>query len=146
MFTGDLMMENFPTPLLVVAAALIDTDGRVLLQQRPDGKDHAGLWEFPGGKVERFETPEAALARELAEELAITVHCDDLVPLSFASGPATAHRPPIVLLLYACRRWQGVPRCEQGADLFWAGHDDLGSVPMPPLDVALAKSARTLLK
>lgn len=121
--------------MLVVAAALIDADGRVLLAQRPSGKAHAGLWEFPGGKVDAGESPEAALIRELGEELGISVAAACLAPASFASEPADARR--LLLLLYACRKWQGTPRAIEAAALRWARPAEMFALPMPPADRAL---------
>lgn len=118
--------------LLVVAAALVDTRGRVLMQQRPAGKSLAGLWEFPGGKVEAGEVPGAALARELAEELGIAIDPDDLEPVAFADEPAGGRR--LVLLLYLLRRWRGEPRAIEAAALTWAGVDALAALPMPSAD------------
>lgn len=119
-------------PLFVVAAALIDAAGQVLVQQRPAGKALAGLWEFPGGKVEAGETPEAALARELHEELDIIVAPDALMPLSFASE-ALADRH-LLLLLYLCRDWTGEPRAIDAAALVWKAPSDLRTLAMPPAD------------
>lgn len=123
----------FPRHMLVVAAALVRGDGCVLVQQRPQGKHHAGLWEFPGGKVERGETPEAGLVRELAEELGICVDPRDLVPASFAGHAAAADRH-LILLLYRVSRWQGEPRGIEAAALCWARPSDLRELPMPPAD------------
>ncbi|MCM8729848.1 (deoxy)nucleoside triphosphate pyrophosphohydrolase [Hephaestia sp. GCM10023244] len=122
-------------PLLVVAAALIDAEGRVLVQQRPPGKSHAGLWEFPGGKVEPGERPEAALARELGEELGIGLDPAALAPVSFATGEAVGRS--LVLLLFAGRVWTGEPRPLDAVALRWCGIDALRALPMPPVDVAL---------
>ncbi|WP_267387106.1 (deoxy)nucleoside triphosphate pyrophosphohydrolase [Sphingomonas sp. GC_Shp_3] len=121
--------------LLVVAAALIEADGRVLMQRRPAGKAHAGLWEFPGGKVEPGEAPEAALARELREELGITVTVADLAPLAFTSVPAGARK--LVLLLYGCERWVGVPSALDADALVWRRPAGLRDLPMPPADLPL---------
>lgn len=132
-----------PTPLLVVAAALIDAQGRVLMQQRPAGKQHAGLWEFPGGKVEAGESPEEALVRELAEELGIVVTAHDLAPTMFSSTPAgTRH---LTLLLYTVRYWGGEPRAIEAAALCWDDPAALATLPMPPADIPLvaALSARS---
>lgn len=123
------------TALLVVAAALVDTTGRVLVAQRPAGKSLAGLWEFPGGKVENGETPEAALVRELAEELAISVASEALQPLGFVSHAYPAFH--LLMLLYGCRLWQGVPRGEQGQPLQWVAAADLQHLAMPPADLPL---------
>lgn len=121
--------------LLVVAAALIDRDGRVMMQRRPVGKAHAGLWEFPGGKVEPGETPAAALVRELREELAIDVANEDLAPLGFATGDDGARC--MVLLLFSCRYWSGEPRALDASELRWDEPRALRHLPMPPLDVPM---------
>ena len=118
--------------LPVVAAALVDGDGRVLVQQRPAGKEHAGLWEFPGGKVEDEETAEAALVRELEEELGIAVDVADLMPLAFASRLHGERQ--LVLLLYRCSRWQGTPRAIESGALAWHRPEALAELPMPPAD------------
>ena len=119
----------------VVAVALIDADGRVLVQQRPAGKASAGLWEFPGGKVEPGETPEDALVRELEEELAITVPCNCLFPASFASAPLGDRH--LLLLLYTCRKWVGVPRALAAAGLKWVRPVELHGLEMPAADAPL---------
>jgi 8-oxo-dGTP diphosphatase len=121
--------------LLVVAAALIDSAGRVLVQQRPEGRGMAGLWEFPGGKVEPGETPEAALVRELAEELGITVDPGDCRPLAFAS--AGLDRAHLLLLLYTIERWQGAPAALEAAGMAWHRPAALRTLAMPPADVPL---------
>lgn len=131
-------METYPTLLTVVALALLDGEGRVLMQRRPAARAHGGLWEFPGGKVEVGEGPVAALVREIAEELAITIAAADLAPLTFAASPVDESTRPLVLLLYTCRRWQGVPVPEPGAELAWVHPQALGALAMPPLDVPLA--------
>jgi 8-oxo-dGTP diphosphatase len=118
--------------MMVVAVALIDADGRILVQQRPLGKAHGGLWEFPGGKVESGEVPEAALVRELREELGIDVAPDDLAPLTFASELLADRH--LVLLLYRCRQWEGVARPLDAAALRWVDVDDLAALDMPPAD------------
>ena len=118
--------------LPVVAAALVDLDGRVLLQQRPEGKSLAGLWEFPGGKVEAGETPEAALIRELEEELGIAVPHACLAPATFAS--AALGERHLVLLLYITRKWSGVPRALEAAALRWVRPADMHGLAMPPAD------------
>ena len=121
--------------VLVAAVALIDPDGRVLLAQRPEGKPMAGLWEFPGGKVEPGETPEAALIRELHEELGIDTWSSCLAPLTFASHSyADFH---LLMPLYACRKWQGVVRPQEGQKLSWAHARDLRDYPMPAADIPL---------
>lgn len=129
--------------LLVSAVALIDVDGRVLLAQRPEGKSMAGLWEFPGGKVEPGETPEAALIRELQEELGIDTWASCLAPLTFAS-----HRYDdfhLLMPLFACRKWNGTPRSNEGQSLKWVRATDLKSYPMPPADVPLIPILRDWL-
>jgi len=123
--------------LLVVAAALIDADGQVLLQQRPAGRQHGGLWEFPGGKIDPGEGAVDALVRELREELAIQVAPHDCMPLSFA---VSEDQRPVVLLLYACRAWQGEAVSQEGASLAWCAPDRLLDRPMPPLDIPLASA------
>lgn len=129
--------------LLVVAAALVDADGRVLIQQRPEGKELAGLWEFPGGKVEPGERPEDTLIRELAEELGITVREPCLAPLTFASHAyETFH---LLMPLYVCRRWDGTARSGEGQALKWARPRDLRAYPMPPADGPLIPALIDLL-
>jgi 8-oxo-dGTP diphosphatase len=129
-------------PLLpVVAVALGDGAGRVLVQQRPAGKQHAGLWEFPGGKIEEGETPEGALVRELAEELGVVVAVDALRPAGFASR---AHGDRhLLLLLYRCERWLGEPRALDAAAIAWRDLDALAALPMPPADRALVAQLRS---
>jgi 8-oxo-dGTP diphosphatase len=118
--------------ILVVAAALVDSDGRVLIAQRPEGKQLAGLWEFPGGKVEPGETPETALIRELEEELGITVKQACLAPFVFASHTyETFH---LLMPLYLIRRWDGEPEAKEHAALKWVRPNDMGQYPMPPAD------------
>lgn len=121
--------------LLVVAAALVDADGRVLMAQRPEGKALAGLWEFPGGKVEPGERPEETLIRELAEELGIAVKEPCLAPLTFAS-----HAYPdfhLLMPLYICRRWEGIPQPRETQALRWVRPGALRDLPMPPADLPL---------
>ena len=134
--------DNKPL-LLVVAAALIDVDGRVLLAQRPEGKAMAGLWEFPGGKIEPGETPEAALIRELDEELGINTVSSCLAPVAFAShGYDDFH---LLLMLYACRRWQGVVTPRENNDVIWVRPNRLRQYPMPPADEPLIAMLQDLL-
>jgi 8-oxo-dGTP diphosphatase len=119
----------------VVAAALIDEKGRVLLAQRPEGKPMAGLWEFPGGKIEPFETPEQALIREIKEELGVELALRDLVPLTFASHDyGDSH---LVMPLFVCRIWQGTPSAREGQNLVWVKPENLSRYPMPAADVPL---------
>jgi len=121
--------------LLAVAAALIDSDNRVLLAQRPAGKELGGLWEFPGGKIGPAETPEEALTRELKEELGIEVPPACLAPLTFASYAYEKHH--LLMPLYACRNWQGEPEPQEGQRLAWVRKDRLRDYPMPPADEPL---------
>lgn len=123
--------------LLVVAAALVDAEGRVLLQQRPPGKPMAGLWEFPGGKVEPGETPEAALARELHEELGISVEAETLTPLTFASAPLGERH--LLLLLHVSKSWEGEPVAHHATALRWVRPEEMRTLPMPPADVPLVE-------
>ncbi|MFI0395720.1 8-oxo-dGTP diphosphatase MutT [Paracoccus jiaweipingae] len=129
--------------VLVAAVALIDIDGRVLLAQRPPGKSMAGLWEFPGGKIEPGETPEAALIRELHEELGIDTWQSCLAPLSFASHSYDDFH--LLMPLYACRRWGGTPHPREGQTLAWARVSELRNYPMPPADLPLIPVLRDLL-
>jgi 8-oxo-dGTP diphosphatase len=123
------------TVVLVVACALVDVDGRVLIARRPEGKAMAGLWEFPGGKVEPGERPERALIRELREELGIDVAEACLAPLTFAShGYPDFH---LLMPLYACRRWKGEIRPAEGQETAWVKPNRLRDYPMPPADVPL---------
>ena len=129
--------------VLVAACALIDADGRVLLAQRPEGKAMAGLWEFPGGKVEAGERPEQCLIRELQEELGIAVKEDCLAPLTFAS-----HSYPdfhLLMPLYICRRWEGTVTALEGQQLAWAKPNRLRDYEMPPADVPLVSHLMGLL-
>ena len=121
--------------VLVAACALVDTDGRVLLAQRPEGKPMAGLWEFPGGKVEVNELPEAALIRELHEELGIDVTEACLAPLTFASHSYDDFH--LLMPLFVCRRWKGVIAAREGQKLAWVRPNRLGEYPMPPADLPL---------
>ncbi|WP_406647376.1 8-oxo-dGTP diphosphatase MutT [Aliisedimentitalea scapharcae] len=129
--------------LLVSAVALIDVDGRVLLAQRPEGKSMAGLWEFPGGKVEAGETPEAALIRELHEELGIDTWASCLAPLTFASHSYDDFH--LLMPLFACRKWQGIPVAQEGQTLRWVRTNELCNYPMPPADIPLIPILRDWL-
>jgi 8-oxo-dGTP diphosphatase len=131
-------------PLLLVAAcALVDGDGRVLVCQRPEGKQLAGLWEFPGGKIEPGETPEACLIRELDEELGIQVRAACLAPFVFAShGYESFH---ILMPLFLCRRWEGFVQAREHAALKWIRPRDLGDLSMPPADAPLVAYLRDFL-
>ena len=129
--------------LLVVAVALVDADRRVLIAQRPEGKSLAGLWEFPGGKLEAGETPEAALIRELEEELGISTKTACLAPVSFAShNYETFH---LLMPLYVCRKWQGTPMAREHAALKWVPPQALRDYPMPPADEPLIAALCDLL-
>ena len=132
------------TVLLVVACALVDPDGRVLLARRPEGKPMAGLWEFPGGKVHPGETPEAALIRELKEELGIDVEASCLAPFTFASHPLGEGRH-LLMPLYLCRRWEGMVRAREGQALAWVRPQRLRDYAMPPADKPLVAMLRDFL-
>ena len=121
--------------LLVSAVALIDQDGRILLAQRPKGKSMSGLWEFPGGKVETGETPEAALIRELEEELGINTWKSCLAPLTFASHAYDDFH--LLMPLFACRKWDGIPIAQENQALKWVRKQDLRSYKMPAADIPL---------
>lgn len=135
---GPLESQKFKGPVLWVAACgLIDADGRVLVTQRPDGKDHAGLWEFPGGKIEAGERPEQTIVRELYEELSVEPCLDCLEPLGFVS-----HAYPdfqLVMPTYVCRQWDGIVRPREGQGTKWAFADHIVGLPLVPADVPLAQ-------
>ncbi|CCW17585.1 5-methyl-dCTP pyrophosphohydrolase [Sphingobium indicum BiD32] len=135
-------MDSF-SPLWVAAAALIDADGRVLVQQRPPGRAMAGLWEFPGGKLEPGETPEAALIRELEEELGIRTHASCLAPATFASEPLGDKH--LLLLLYVCRKWEGVAQARHATALQWVRPAQMYGLDMPPADLPLIGILEALL-
>ena len=141
--TGNAATRKGRRLLLVAAVALIDGEGRVLRAQRPPGKPLAGLWEFPGGKVEAGETPEAALIRELGEELGIETWDSCLAPLTFASHAyADFH---LLMPLFACRRWQGIVQPREGQALAWVRAAELSRYPMPPADLPLVPILRDWL-
>ena len=129
--------------VLVSAVALIDRDGRILLAQRPEGKSMAGLWEFPGGKVEAGETPEVALIRELQEELGIDTWASCLAPLTFASHSYDDFH--LVMPLFACRKWEGTPQPKDGQVLKWVDVRNLRNYPMPAADIPLISVLRDWL-
>ena len=137
-------MTEVKKPILLVAAcALVDTDNRILLAQRPEGKSLAGLWEFPGGKVEAGETPEETLVRELEEELGIKTKVACLAPLTFASHTyETFH---LLMPLYVCRRYEGIPHGREGQAIKWVKSKALRDYPMPPADEPLIPVLQDLL-
>jgi 8-oxo-dGTP diphosphatase len=138
---GPILQAN---PVLHVAAvALVDPDGRILVTQRPEGKALAGLWEFPGGKLEAGELPEQALVRELAEELGIDTSTSCLAPLTFASHAYEDFH--LLMYLYACRVWQGHPQPREGQAIRWLLVNELYSLPMPPADIPLIGILQSLL-
>lgn len=136
-------MPTLVPTLMVVAAALVAADGRILLQQRAPGRAMAGLWEFPGGKVEEGETPEAALIRELEEELGIETDGACLAPACFASAPNGDRH--MILLLYLCRTWRGEPRPIDASALKWVRPAEMPALPMPPADRPLVELLDALL-
>ena len=135
-------MKNFSTPVLVVAVALVDGEGRILLQRRRRGSEHGGLWEFPGGKVEPGESPQGAAVREIEEELGLRLEAARLEPVSFASDIDVPEPPrrSYVILLYTCRLWDGVPECRDGEAIAWFRGEEIAELPMPPLDYPLAEA------
>lgn len=140
-------MAEVPTFQIVVAAALIAPDGKILMQKRRAGGAHGGLWEFPGGKIEARESPITALIRELSEELGIVVTQDSLIPAGFAVedfSPEIA-RLPIAIFLYTCRNWQGEVQCLDGEAIGWFASYAIADLEMPPLDVPLAAQLDRLL-
>lgn len=139
------LVTDCPTraTMLVVAAALIDPAGRILVQQRPQGKALAGLWEFPGGKVEPGESADAALVRELDEELGIVVELGELVPLTFATAPLEDR--DLLLLLYRCDAWRGTPRALDAVALQWCTPANMRDLAMPPADLPFIAVLETAL-
>ncbi|MFP4314026.1 MAG: (deoxy)nucleoside triphosphate pyrophosphohydrolase [Alphaproteobacteria bacterium] len=129
--------------VLVAAAALVDADGRVLLAQRPEGKSMAGLWEFPGGKVEEGETPEYALMRELEEELEIETRPCCFTPIAFASHSYESFH--LLMPLFVCRVWRGIVQAKEHQNLKWVRPNDMFDYPMPAADLPLISSLRDLL-
>lgn len=140
-FMTGTELQKIPTIIPVVALALIDAQGRVLMQQRRIGGAHGGLWEFPGGKVEPGESLVSALVREILEELGVAVDPATLTPLNFAASPGD----PYVVLLYTCLNWAGEPQCLEGEAIGWFRDDELAGLVMPPLDVPLAEAIRELI-
>jgi 8-oxo-dGTP diphosphatase len=140
----SMMDRAGPLPIILVSAcALVDVEGRVLLAQRPEGKSMAGLWEFPGGKVEVGEAPEQTLIRELKEELGIDVTASCLAPFTFASHAYDDFH--LLMPLYLCRKWQGIPEPVEGQVLKWVRPVRMGDYPMPPADVPLVAMLRDFL-
>lgn len=140
---NDLPPLPYLKTVLVSAVILIDADGRILLAQRPEGKTMAGLWEFPGGKMQEHETPEYALIRELHEELGIMTGVDCLQPLTFASH--TYDDFHLLMPIYACRTWKGTPQPMEGQALKWVRKEDLSNYPMPPADAPILPLIHQLL-
>ena len=137
-----MVISEKPT-LIVPAIALVDTDSRILLAQRPEGKSFAGYWEFPGGKIEKGETPEAALIREIREELGVETQDSCLAPVSFASHPYDDFH--LILLLYVCRRWQNTPQALEGGALEWVRPQRLRDYQMPPANLEFIAVLQDLL-
>ncbi len=131
-------MKEIPTMLIVVAAALTNEAGEILLQIRPEGRSMAGLWEFPGGKVDAGESPESALVREVKEELGVEIDPANLMPFSFASEPLGDRH--LLLMLYLCNRWQGDPQPLESPELRWVHPRDMDQLPMPPADKPLVRA------
>lgn len=132
-------MENNPTWTPVVAAAFCRNDGFWLMHKRPQGKQHGGLWEFPGGKVEPYETPEIALVREVKEELGVDIRTSDCRPAGFAQSSAQPDDRQIVILLYTVAIWSGFPQPLEGGEVAWFRPDEIEHLPKPPLDIILAR-------
>ncbi len=137
-------LQRIPTWLPVVAAAIVDGEGNLLLRKRPADKHHGGLWEFPGGKVESGETPAMALVREIEEELSLQLDSSALEPSCFGEQPAEKGHPAIVILLYTARSWSGEPHADDGAQFDWFAPADAARLPMPPLDIALLHQLRRM--
>ena len=131
-------MKKIPTWLPVVAAAFCDANGRWLMHKRPPNKAHAGLWEFPGGKVEESEVPENALIREVNEELGVTIVSKDCLPVCFAQEPSQKSAKPIVILLYKVTVWKGEIAALEGGEVGWFSPEEVLKLAKPPLDCALA--------
>lgn len=136
-------MEKNPTMLFVVAAALTNQAGEILLQKRAEGRQMAGLWEFPGGKVDVGESPESALVRELKEELGIDVEPQNLVPLTFASEPLEERN--LLLLLYRCHHWRGEPEALDATEIRWLRPSEMHDLQMPPADIPLVSALENII-
>ncbi|KPF91258.1 hypothetical protein IP81_12535 [Novosphingobium sp. AAP83] len=140
-------MKEVPPFMIVVALAMISPAGQVLVQKRSLDKAHGGLWEFPGGKLEAGEAPEAALVREIREELGVEVEIADLAPLSFASNAPGPGQKAVLLLLYTTKRWRGTPvALEAGTHVDWVSAAELLALPMPPLDIPLAQALISMIE
>lgn len=133
------MEKNFTSVLVVVAAALADGGGRWLMHRRPAGKDHPGLWEFPGGKVEAGELPRDALVREIREETGLAVLPEAFSECGFTEGMSADGKKPIVILLYTSNEWSGEPQPLEGGELAWYNQTEIDALAKPPLDFALAR-------
>lgn len=143
-FIDEKTKQNQSIPvLLVVAVALIDADGRILLTQRPEGKGMSGLWEFPGGKVEKGETPETALIREIKEEIDVDISHSCLAPITFASHSYQEFH--LLMPLYVCRVWEGTPVPKESQSLKWVRLENINDYPMPPADIPLIALLKELL-
>jgi len=138
-----MITTSLKPTLIVPAVALVDTDARILLAMRPEGKSFAGLWEFPGGKIEKGETPEQALIREIYEELGVDTKQSCLAPLSFASHDYEDFH--LILLLYICRRWKNYPAAKEGGQLAWVRPARLRDYPMPPANLEFISVLQDLL-
>lgn len=136
-------MTRKPTWIAVVAGALHDDAGRFLMQRRPFRKQHGGLWEFPGGKVEPAESPRNALVRELNEELRINCEPGAMTPLAFAESAPSEGRPGVVILLYKLCSWRGVPAADPDAEIGWFAPESIAGLPLPPLDSDLLRAMRS---
>ncbi|MEZ5743271.1 MAG: (deoxy)nucleoside triphosphate pyrophosphohydrolase [Sphingomonadaceae bacterium] len=135
-------METGPTILNVVAVALVDGEGRVLMQRRRASAQHGGLWEFPGGKIDAGESPESAALREIEEELSVCLEAGDLEACSFSSAPMPTGSPfeRVVILLYTARKWRGDPACLDGEEIGWVPVREIAALDMPPADYPLARA------
>ncbi len=140
-----MKVEENPTWMAVVAVALVDDCGRWLMHKRPAGKHHAGLWEFPGGKVEHGENPATALVREISEELGLTLSPKHLEPSGFAQDRGEGGKLPIVILLYTCREWSGQPQALEGGEIAWFTPQGAAALDKPPLDHALVAQLSVLV-
>jgi 8-oxo-dGTP diphosphatase len=143
-FQPDKKMEKNPTMLFVVAAALTNEDDEILLQRRPDGRSMAGLWEFPGGKVESGESPESALIREIKEEIGVDLDAKNLIPFTFASENLDGHH--LLLLLYICTKWDGDPAPLESPEIAWVKTGAMRALKMPPADAPFIDALEKYLR